>query len=84
MSGGYFNYVQHQMMNAAEELTELVSSGTYPPEQRKAMQTGLLLLKMATVYMSRIDYYVCADDGDETFLERLAEDLKELKQDGQR
>ena len=80
MSGGAFNYVQHQMMNAAEELTELISSGTYPPEQRKVMQKGLRLLKIATVYLSRIDYYICADDGDETFLERLAEDLKELKQ----
>ena len=81
MSGGAFNYVQHQMMNAADELKALLLEDVYPPEQRKAMQKGLLLLKIATVYINRIDYYVCADDGDETFLECLAEDLKELKQD---
>lgn len=81
MSGGYFNYVQHQMMNAADELKALLLEDVYPPEQRKAMQIGLRLLKIATIYLTRIDHYVCADDGDKTFLERLAEDLKELKQD---
>ena len=80
MSGGHFNYVQHQMMNAIEDLKEVLSGDIYLPEQRKAMQKGLLLLKIATVYINRIDYYVCGDDGDETFLERLKEDLKELKQ----
>lgn len=81
MSGGYFNYVQHMMLTAAGDLTDLISRGIYPQAQRKAMQRGLLLLKIATVYINRIDYYVCSDDGDETFLERLREDLKELKQD---
>ena len=81
MSGGHFNYVQHQMMNAAEELKEVLSDDVYPPEQREAMQIGLHLLKIATVFINRIDYYVCDDDGDETFLKRLAEDLRELNQD---
>ena len=81
MSGGHFNYVQHQMMNVIEDLKEVLSDDVYPPEQRKAMQKGLLLLKIATVYVDRIDYYVCGDDGDETFLERLRSDLRRLKQD---
>lgn len=81
MSGGYFNYVQHQMMNAADELKALLLEDVYPPEQRRAMQRGLLLLKIATVYINRVDFYLCGDDGDKTFLERLSEDLKELRQD---
>ena len=69
------------MMNAADELKALLLEDVYPPEQRRAMQRGLLLLKIATVYINRVDFYLCGDDGDETFLESLREDLKGLKQD---
>lgn len=37
-------------------------------------------LKRAYVYVQRIDWYLSGDDSEETFLERLEEDLTKLKQ----
>jgi hypothetical protein len=37
------------------------------------------LLRKATVYVNRIDYLICGDDGEENFLRRLKEDLNKLK-----
>ena len=51
----------------------------YPPEVIEEFKTGVKLLKQAAVYAQRIDWLLSGDDGDETFLERLEEDLKEIK-----
>lgn len=51
----------------------------YPPEVIKEFKKGVKLLKQAAVYAQRIDWLLSGDDGDETFLERLKEDLKEIK-----
>ena len=39
----------------------------------------LFLLKKATIYAQRIDWLVSGDDGEESFLSRLKEDLEQLK-----
>ena len=36
------------------------------------------LLKKAEVYAQRIDWYISGDDGEESFLRRLKEDLEKL------
>lgn len=36
-------------------------------------------MKLARTYINRIDWLVSGDDGEETFLERLEEDIKELR-----
>lgn len=41
---------------------------------------GVELLKKAQVYAQRIDWLLSGDDGEETFHERLKEDLKNQKQ----
>ena len=82
MSGGCFDGVEYKMMNAAEELEEILKNSDnqlYPTDQRKAMERGLNILKLATIYLRRIDWYVSGDDGDETFLERLSDDIREYK-----
>ena len=38
---------------------------------------GLDLLRKAAIYTQRIDWLVSGDDGRESFIERLEEDLKE-------
>jgi hypothetical protein len=39
---------------------------------------GLDILRKAEVYAQRIDWLVSGDDGEESFLERLKEDLEKL------
>jgi hypothetical protein len=40
---------------------------------------GLEILRKAEIYAQRIDWLISGDDGEESFLERLKEDLGKLK-----
>ena len=92
MSGGHFpgSYNIGEIAREIEELirsnndTEPTSWGTpkgrnYPPEVIKEFKKAVKLLKQADVYVHRIDYLVSGDDGEESFLRRLKEDLRGLK-----
>ena len=50
----------------------------YPPEVITKFKEGLDILRKAEVYAQRIDWLVSGDDGEESFLERLKEDLEKL------
>lgn len=52
----------------------------YPDEVIEKFKEGLEILRKAEVYAQRIDWLMAGDDGDETFLERLKEDLDKIKQ----
>jgi hypothetical protein len=43
-----------------------------------AYKTAIDLLKKAEVYAQRIDWYISGDDGEESFLRRLKDDLEAL------
>ena len=45
------------------------------------LKIGVEKLKEAYVYAQRIDWLLSGDDGEETFIERLKEDLDKLKID---
>mgnify|MGYP003660563588 CR=1 FL=1 len=47
----------------------------YPPEVINKMKEGLDILRKAEIYAQRIDWLLSGDDGPETFLRRLKEDL---------
>jgi len=51
----------------------------YPDEVIAEFKKGLEIIRQAEVYTQRIDWLLSGDDGEETFLERLKEDLSELK-----
>jgi hypothetical protein len=53
----------------------------YPPEILEIFKEGVRKLKEAAVYAQRIDWYLSGDDGEETLIERLKEDLDEVKQE---
>jgi len=50
----------------------------YPDEIIEKFKEGLEILKKAEVYAQRIDWYLSGDDGEESFLSRLKEDLEKL------
>lgn len=51
----------------------------YPPQVIERFKEAVAVLKKAEVYAQRVDWLVAGDDGDETFIERLKKDLKNLE-----
>lgn len=92
MSGGYFDYNQYNIARIADdvdglirnnEVTELDEYGdtrgrNYSLEVITKFQAALKLLRAAEVYAQRIDWLVSGDDTEESFLQRLEEDLGKL------
>lgn len=55
---------------------------TYPIESNEVIeiyQTAIVYLKMAEVFAQRIDWYMSGDDGEESLISRLRDDLKQLQ-----
>jgi hypothetical protein len=50
----------------------------YPDEVIEKMKEGIEVLKRAQIYAHRIDWLLSGDDGEESFLRRLEEELNEL------
>jgi len=75
MSGGHFDYHQYRIREIAESVEDIIQNYKYPPEVLEKIKEGLDILKKAEIYTQRIDWLVSGDDGPETFLERLKEDL---------
>jgi hypothetical protein len=94
MSGGFFDYQPYAIRSIAEDLeTVILNNGKkrenkeswedeyhykYTPEVIDKFKEGLELLKKAQIYTQRIDWLLCDDDGEETFLESLQSDLSKL------
>jgi hypothetical protein len=56
----------------------------YPDEVIEKFKEGVELLRKAQIYAHRIDWLVSCDDGEQTFLERLKEDLDSYEQNRQK
>jgi hypothetical protein len=52
---------------------------SYPPEVIEKFKEGVELLRKAYVYAHRIDWLLSGDDGEESFLRRLNEELNKIK-----
>jgi hypothetical protein len=50
----------------------------YPPHIIEEFKNAVKYLKIAQVYAQRVDWLVSGDDGEESFISRLAEDLNKL------
>ena len=65
------------------EYPEEKSYPFYPEDVQKVMKDAVIILRKAYVYAQRIDWYLSGDDGDETFIERLEEELSDLKRNNE-
>lgn len=54
----------------------------YPDEVITKFKQGVQLLKLAHIYVQRIDWLLSGDDDDKSFLERLEYELNKLEPDG--
>ncbi len=51
---------------------------TYPRVIQEKMQEAIKQLRIAAVYAQRVDWLLSGDDGEDTFIERLQDDLNNL------
>ena len=89
MSGGRFDHRQYILMDIAEEIQHVIDTNDdasnnergdrrgrgYSPEVIAKLQEGVRALKIAYTYAQRADWLLSDDDGEESFLERLEEEL---------
>jgi xylose isomerase len=89
MSGGRFGYSQHRLTEMIEEIQSIIQNNgvkdqwgyadNFSEETLQEFHNGIAALKRAYVYAQRIDWLVSSDDSEESFHERLQQELKELK-----
>ena len=52
---------------------------TYPNIVQEKFKEAIKALRIAALYAQRVDWLLSGDDGEESFIERLEEELNELK-----
>lgn len=89
MSGGHFDYVQHRIDSAADEILRLIennsvkdkwgSAANYPPDIIERFHDTILVLNRGAAMLHRIDYLVSGDDGEDSFRRRWIESVPKIK-----
>lgn len=84
MSGGAFDYKQHNFIDIADEIERVISQNAdseyrFDDKTIARFHEGVKALQIANAYVDRIDWLLSYDDSEETFNERLNSDLKEIK-----
>lgn len=83
MSGGHFNYEQYKLQMIADDIEQLIidnkEDSCYSDKTIKEFKAAVALLKVAHVYVQRIDWLVSGDDGEDSFHSRLIFDLEKLQ-----
>ncbi len=51
----------------------------YPDEIINKFKEAVYHLRIAAIYAQRVDYLLCGDDGEESFLKRLGKELAEIE-----
>ena len=89
VSGGHFNYDQYRIGQIADEIDNIIANNNsadmdeygYPsafdfkPEVIEKFKEALTVLRESEIYVTRIDYLVSGDDGEDSFLRRLQSEL---------
>lgn len=62
-----------------ERFPEQLYHHKYPDEVIEKFKEAIVFLRKAEIYAQRVDWLVSGDDGEESFLKRLKEDLDDLE-----
>lgn len=70
MSGGHFNYLQYQFEDVADEIGQLIlkNEQDFSEETLDKFITASKYCRIASKMVQEIDFLVCGDTGEETFL----------------
>jgi len=82
MSGGHFDYKQYNISDIADEIENVIALNVdrnypYTPETIEQFEKAVEVLRVAKIYVQRIDWLLSCDEGQEQFHQRLEEELKE-------
>ena len=61
-----------------KEYPEALNHHKYPDEVIEKFKEAVRVLRMAEIYAHRVDWLLSGDDGEETFLTRLENELEKL------
>lgn len=85
MSGGAFDHQQYTIQHIAEDIDTRIRNNNYKNEYGYAnnysdktllrFKEAIVQLKKAHIYAQRVDWLLSGDDGEDTFHERLDEEL---------
>lgn len=83
MSGGHFDYLQFNIGQISESIQSIAEKREFGFSKKTddVFKDAAKILKIAEVLAQRIDWLVSGDDSEDTFYERLQEDLNKLNFD---
>ena len=93
MSGGHFDYGQHTIRDIADDIQEVIDHNSdttpdqfgyprgrqYSPMVIAKLHGAVAALRVAYIYAQRVDWLLSDDDGEESFLQHLEKELKEVR-----
>lgn len=93
MSGGHFEYSQHNISQIADDIEMMIENNDseelnewgdrvgygFSAETIEKFREAVTQLRRAFVYAQRIDWLVSGDDGEPQFHRRLKNDLMEME-----
>ena len=93
MSGGFYDYKQYVLDEIADSIQLEIEQNDsteddgfghdrgrhYAPLVIDRMSEAVMALRIASIYAQRVDWLLSGDDGEESFLRRLEEELKEVQ-----
>lgn len=87
MSGGYFDYQQYHITDIADSIQSVLDADLeekpwydYREDTKEEFKKAIKLLREAAIYAQRIDWLLSGDDSEDSFHERLQEELKEIEE----
>ena len=85
MSGGHFDYRQHLITDLIQELEAISFEDTEFIKDKetflKVVDACITHLRLGYIMIHRIDYLLSGDDGEDSFYNRLFEELNKVKRD---
>lgn len=77
MSGGHFDYHQFRMREIAEEIEKIAKSGTFREDVLNRFSEAAHTVNQAADMVQRVDWLLCYDDGEDSFIRRWEEEVRE-------
>lgn len=68
MSGGYFDYSEYSLLDILEKINKLIEENNYSLPTINKFKEIAVKLESIHYFVQDIDYLVCGDTSEETFL----------------
>ena len=81
MSGGSLDYFYFRFEEPLSTISKEIKWGKnkWTPETLLEFQNSIRYLKIAQIYAQRVEWLLSGDDGEDSFIERLKEELEEYE-----